>query len=211
MKKSVNISRSLPVSYYWYLLILSVSFHGSVHVNMNKNPKILIFGHKMSIFVSKKCPKFHSLVKNSQNSQNFQNSHFWIWIPITGSFYFDPKTGVFRWNLLWFYCEFQKLLWVSNFKNSLILWVSASFILLTARLDLKNSLILWVTTYDWIHQKLKKFGSVRNRYVEVGNMYTCRVRYIKTIVFHHGIVFFDFSNGYDHPLWHNIWVILIMS
>ena len=66
MKNSVNISRSLSVSYYWYLLILSVSFHGSVHVNMNKNPKILIFGHKMSIFKSKMSKISHSYQKFSK-------------------------------------------------------------------------------------------------------------------------------------------------
>ena len=66
MKNSVNISTFLPVSFYWYLLILSVSFHGSVHVNMNTNPKILSFGHKMSILKSKMSKISHSDQKFSK-------------------------------------------------------------------------------------------------------------------------------------------------
>ena len=95
MKNSVNISRSLPVSYYWYLLILSVSFHGSVHVNMNKNPKILIFGHKMSIFKSKMSKISHSYQKFSK----FPKSPFSI--PKFPKFPFSDLNSHFRIFLFW--------------------------------------------------------------------------------------------------------------
>ena len=72
-------------------------------------------------------------------------------------------------------------------------------------------LLVTAYTYNWIHQKLKKFGSVRNRYLQVGNMYIYHVWYIKVVVFHHCVVFFWFSIRYDHPLWHSMWVILNMS
>ena len=95
LKNSVNISRSLPVSYYWYLLILSVSFHGSVHVNMNKNPKILIFGHKMSIFKSKMSKISHSYQKFSK----FPKSPFSI--PKFPKFPFSDLNSHFRIFLFW--------------------------------------------------------------------------------------------------------------
>ena len=58
----------------------------------------------------------------SENSFWSENDNFWI---ILSKIRIKKNT---------FYCEFQKLLWVSFFKNSLILWSSASFILLTTRI-----------------------------------------------------------------------------
>ena len=63
LKNSVNISRSLPVSYHWYLLILSVTLHGSVHVNMNKNPKIFDFWTQNVDFQTKNVQNFTLLSK----------------------------------------------------------------------------------------------------------------------------------------------------
>ena len=43
---------------------------------------------------------------------------------------------------------------------------------------------MWVdTVYGWIHQKLKKFASVQNQYVEVGNMHGNHVWDIKVLYF----------------------------
>ena len=39
------------------------------------------------------------------------------------------------------------------------------------------------STYGWIHQKLKKFASVQNQYVEVGNMHGNHVWDIKVLYF----------------------------
>ena len=114
------MSRSLPVSYYWYLLILSVSFHGSVHVNMNKNPKILIFGHKMSIFKSKMSKVSHSYQKFSK----FPKSPFSI--PKFPKFPFSDLNSHFRIFLSWsenggFRMKFTDIYWYFNFTDSQLL------------------------------------------------------------------------------------------
>ena len=120
LKNSVKFSSLLTVVWYWYFPMISMIFHGSLHVITNKSPKILIFGFKFWLS-NQKCPKFHGLTVVSkinklssfdtnicmciQNPKSPFSDQIWFEFPypISRSFYCDPKMGIFGWNLLEFY------------------------------------------------------------------------------------------------------------
>ena len=145
MTNSVNISSLLTVSFYWYLLIISVSIHGSLHVNMNKNLKILIFGTQNVDFQIKnvqnfmflsKFPKFPFSILKFPKIVIFDTKISKIpifrslWIPISGSFYTPFYLKYWQLLIFWFYWQptsffkyhwkwyFQPRFWDSSNKSS---------------------------------------------------------------------------------------------